>query len=267
MSRVLRVVLAAVAVIASASFMAEAVGQGVQAPTQGPRAGAPVRAAEAAPFAGDWAVTVGMNAFEATFAVSVKADAGKVTATVRSEGQPTTDVSDLSLSGRNLVLKYLATMGNNPIPAVLTLLDSQQWKLSASHSADNAATAASLRGWSSGVPQAPGMWFTIELPQAAAVTEVQFESAVSAGSGGRGRAGGQASGRGGAGPAPPSTDGTTWSTPVAEGKGGGPRTIISFAPVRAKFVRLTQTDAAPDAPAWSIRNLRIYEAPASTTKK
>jgi hypothetical protein len=84
MSRVLRSVLAAV-VIASASFMAEAVGQGVQAPTQGARAGAPVTAAEAAPSIGDWAVTVGMNAFEATFAVSVKADAGKVTATVRSE--------------------------------------------------------------------------------------------------------------------------------------------------------------------------------------
>jgi hypothetical protein len=116
------------------------------------------------------------------------------------------------------------------------------------------------------------MWFTIELPRAAAVTEVQFESAVSTGTGGRGGAGGQASGRGGAGTAPVagyprgyavqvSTDGTTWSRPVAEGKGGGPRTIISFAPVRAKFVRLTQTDAAPDAPEWSIRNLRIYEAP------
>jgi hypothetical protein len=37
--------------------------------------------------------------------------------------------------------------------------------------------------------------------------------------------------------------------------------------VRAKFVRLTQTDTAAAAPAWSIRNLRIYEAPASGTKK
>jgi mono/diheme cytochrome c family protein len=157
------------------------------------------------------------------------------------------------------------------------LLDSQQWKLSASHSADNAATAASLRGWTSGVPQVQGMWFTIELPQAAAVTEVQFESAVSAG---RGGAGGPAPGRGGAGTAAApvvgyprgyavqvSTDGTTWSKPVVEGRGDGPRTIISFAPVRVKFVRLTQTDAAADAPAWSIRNLRIYEAPANGTKK
>ena len=64
-----------------------------------------------------------------------------------------------------------------------------------------------------------------------------------------------------------SIDGTAWSKPVAEGKGGGPRTSISFAPVRANFVRLTQTGSEADAPAWSIRNLRIYEAPADSTKK
>ena len=58
-------------------------------------------------------------------------------------------------------------------------------------------------------------------------------------------------------------DGTTWSKPVAEGKGEGLRTTITFAPTRARFVRITQTDAVADAPAWSIRNLRIYEAPAA----
>ena len=150
------------------------------------------------------------------------------------------------------------------------MLDSQQWKMTASHGSDTAAGAASLRGWSTGAPQAQGMWFTVELPQAAAVTELQFDSAVSSGRGGRG---GPAAGRGGAvAAAPPvvgyprsysvevSADGATWSKPVAEGKGSGPRTSISFAPVRAKFVRLTQMASEADAPAWSIRNLRIYEA-------
>ena len=47
------------------------------------------------------------------------------------------------------------------------------------------------------------------------------------------------------------------------GKGERPRTTITFAPARAKFVRITQTESAADAPAWSIRNLRVYEAPAS----
>jgi mono/diheme cytochrome c family protein len=161
------------------------------------------------------------------------------------------------------------------------LLDAQQWKLTASHGSNSAAGASSLRGWSTGAPQAQGMWFTVELPQPATVTELQFDSAVAAGRGGRGGPGAPAAaGRGGPGGATApvvgyprgysvqvSTDGATWSQPVAEGKGGGPRTVISFAPVRAKFVRLTQTGSDADAPAWSIRNLRIYEAPADSTKK
>jgi putative membrane-bound dehydrogenase-like protein len=151
------------------------------------------------------------------------------------------------------------------------LLDVQQWKLTASHGAESAPGAATLRGWSSATPQAPGMWFAVELPQPAVVTEVQFDSNMASGRGGRG-------GRGAppAGPAPTpvigyprgytvqvSVDGKTWSKPVAAGKGEGQRTTITFAPTRARFVRITQTDAALDAPAWSIRNLRIYEAPAA----
>jgi len=101
------------------------------------------------------------------------------------------------------------------------------------------------------------MWIAVELPQSAMVTEVQFESNVSGG--GRGR--------GGAPQAPVigfprgysvqvSTDGKTWSKPVAEGKGDGVRTTIAFAPVRATFVRITQTDTVADAPAWSIKSLK-----------
>ncbi len=40
-------------------------------------------------------------------------------------------------------------------PRCRALLDAQQWKLTASHGAETAAGAASLRGWSSGAPQAP----------------------------------------------------------------------------------------------------------------
>ena len=43
--------------------------------------------------------------------------------------------------------------------------------------------------------------------------------------------------------------------------------IITLPPTRAKFVRITQTETAADAPPWSIRNLRIYEAPAASAKK
>jgi mono/diheme cytochrome c family protein len=155
-------------------------------------------------------------------------------------------------------------------------LDAQNWKLTASHSGDMAAGAATLRGWSSAAPQAAGMWLTVELPQPVMVTEVQFDSNMMSGRGG-GRGG-----RGAAGPAPApapvigyprgysvevSADGTSWGKPVATGKGEGLRTTIAFAPARAKFVRITQTDTVADAPAWSVRNLRVYEAPSSTLRK
>ena len=157
-------------------------------------------------------------------------------------------------------------------------LDAQQWKLTASHGNDTAAGAASLRGWSSGVPQAAAMWFTVELPQPALVTELQFDSTMISGRGaGGGRGAATATATATATPAPVigyprgytvqvSEDGKTWGEPVAAGKGEGLRTTITFAPARAKFVRITQTDVAPGTPAWSIRNLRIYEAPSSGRK-
>jgi hypothetical protein len=54
-----------------------------------------------------------------------------------------------------------------------------------------------------------------------------------------------------------SSDGREWSPPIAEGHGGGRRTIISFAPVTARFFRITTIALEPDLPAWSIRNLRV----------
>lgn len=151
------------------------------------------------------------------------------------------------------------------------------WKLSASHNNPTAADALTIRPWSTGRPQQAGMWLQVELPQAVALTEVEFQSspvapqdqpavpgAPTRSGGGRGLPGAPA-------PAPPpqafprgyrvqvSMDGTTWSKPVAEGTGSGRRTDISFAPVRAKFVRITQTATDTEAP-WSVERLRLYEA-------
>jgi hypothetical protein len=171
-------------------------------------------------------------------------------------------------------------------PTLPRVLEAQPtWKLTASHSSDTAAAALTLRAWNSGAPQAAGMWFQVELPQPAMVTEIQFDSpgARAGGAGARGAAGvpgtpqgpggpGGFGGFGGATPAPPtptyphgyrvqvSMNGTTWSAPVAEGKGSGTRTIVSFKPVQAKFVRITQTDTVENPTNWSINNLRILEA-------
>jgi mono/diheme cytochrome c family protein len=106
----------------------------------------------------------------------------------------------------------------------------------------------------------------------------------------RGAGGGRTAGGRQAGPPPPrprhgfprgynvevSTDGRMWAA-VAGGtdtwhdvvmlSSGGTgvqesvaTTAIPFAPVQAKFVRITQTASTENAPAWSIQSLRLYEA-------
>jgi mono/diheme cytochrome c family protein len=160
-----------------------------------------------------------------------------------------------------------------------------RWKASASHNAERACSGLTLAAWTTGAPQEPGMWFQVELPEAATIEEVQFDSGPPGGRGairppaGRGGSAGRgAAGRGapptagGRGQAPVfgsfpiayriqvSTDGTTWSKPVAEGAGSAATTIATFAPVRAKFVRVTQTGTGEQAPPWSVLNFQVYAA-------
>jgi hypothetical protein len=143
--------------------------------------------------------------------------------------------------------------------SVPTLLVKDGWTATASHNPATARGALSLTSWNAGAPQTAGMWFQVELPEAATIAELQFESPAPGGRGGRGRGAAPA-----AAPAPTypraytvavSTDGRTW-TDVAHGTGSGDASVISFAPTRSTFVRLTLT--ASDAATWTIRNLRLY---------
>ena len=173
------------------------------------------------------------------------------------------------------------------LPAALDVLPT--WKATASHNPATATGAFSFATWTSGAPQAPGMWFQIELPEPIIVTEIQFAS-----TGGFGGGGGRGRGRGGAAPgpgaaAPPaqptaptpapapiapapgsggthprayrievSIDGASWS-PVAEGQGTPGSNAIAFAPVQARFVRITQTATVENAPSWSMQRLRLFK--------
>jgi hypothetical protein len=129
-----------------------------------------------------------------------------------------------------------------------------QLKVSASVNGATAQNALTLRGWNTGGPQTAGTWLQIELTSPALVTEVAFDSPVDW----FGAAGTAARGRAGATPteAPPiltfplgysvasSMDGVTWSKPLAVGKGATARTSVTFAPTRARFLRITETDTA-----------------------
>jgi hypothetical protein len=148
--------------------------------------------------------------------------------------------------------------------------------VTASHNAPTAGNATTLRPWSSGYAQQPDMWVQIELPQPTLVAGVVFESPAAivdttpAVPGAPTRTG--IGGRGGPAPQPAfprgyevvvSGDGTTWSKPLAQGQGKGIVNEISFAPARAKYVRIRQTGTAADAP-WTLRRLRVLEVPAQS---
>jgi mono/diheme cytochrome c family protein/glucose/arabinose dehydrogenase len=147
------------------------------------------------------------------------------------------------------------------------LMENQsEWKATASHNPESAVNGLNGTGttrWATSVPQEPGMWFQIELPRPVTVAELILETSI------RGQAGIAemfASARGGTIPAispasyrlQVSMDGTTWSDPVAEGTGAFPTTIISTKPVRAKFLRITQTGTMPNKLGWGIQRIKIY---------
>jgi mono/diheme cytochrome c family protein len=152
------------------------------------------------------------------------------------------------------------------------LVPSESWKVTASHEGHpnpqpnaeggynyvgNAAGALTFLGWTTGVPQQAGMWLQLELPAPVMLTEIRFASSTIGG----GQGGTPASTFPRAYRVQVSSDGETWSQPIAEGEGVPGTTVISFAPTSAKFVRITQTATVSDAPPWSMRLLRLYEAP------
>ena len=107
------------------------------------------------------------------------------------------------------------------------------------------------------------MWYQIELPQPTTIAEIIVDASMGggfAGFGGRGTGGMPAFGMS-AYRLHVSMDGTTWSPPVAQGRGETPSTQMTFAPVPAKFVRITQTGTARNNEWWGVQQVRIYQTP------
>ena len=91
----------------------------------------------------------------------------------------------------------------------------------------------------------PGMWFAIDLPTVREVSGLQLETLASPmdyPDGYEVRV---------------STDGQTWSDPVAKGRGPGPMTEIYFKTVKARHIKITQTGRRPGK-FWSIHELQVY---------
>ncbi len=130
------------------------------------------------------------------------------------------------------------------------LANRAQWKVTASH--NSAGAGAAIDGkldsrFDTKVSQTPGMWFQIELPEETAISAIQLDAGKSVNDYPRGYE------------VILSADGTTWSKPVAKGKGDGPVTEIAFAPAKTKFIKITQTGAV-NGLFWSIHELQIFAA-------
>ena len=122
------------------------------------------------------------------------------------------------------------------------------WKLSASHKAVDCGKAVDGNAgtrWSTGAPMKGGEWFMIELPAETDIAGVALDSQ---------------------GNSPDharkykielSSDGMQWNPPAAEGSGATVTEIIFKAPLKGRFVRITQTGGATNY--WSINELVLLK--------
>jgi O-glycosyl hydrolase len=99
--------------------------------------------------------------------------------------------------------------------------------------------------WTTGAAQANGQTFTVDLGSARTVNALELDVAANTGDHPRGWS------------LATSTNGTTWSSPVAVGTGFGPSTQANFPAVSTRYLRITQTGTA-SSNYWSIAELRVY---------
>ena len=81
----------------------------------------PATPENAASFIGDWTLAVEGAQGPAQIALTVKIDAGKVVASLAMGGQGGQAITDVSLNGKTLVLKYFIDYQGNSIDAVASL--------------------------------------------------------------------------------------------------------------------------------------------------
>ncbi|NOX22654.1 MAG: cellulase family glycosylhydrolase [Actinobacteria bacterium] len=133
-----------------------------------------------------------------------------------------------------------------------TALNRIGWSASASvteagSSAANAIDGTASTRWSTGTAQTAGQWFQVDMGSNQSIGQVTIETRSSD----KWDYPNQFK-------VETSTDGTTW-TQVADGPGFGWKRPISFDGVTVRYVRITQTGAAPEW--WTIGELNIYAAP------
>ena len=122
------------------------------------------------------------------------------------------------------------------------------WRLNASLKKEDCSKAVDNNTgsrWTTAAPMKGGEWFTIELPTEENIAGLALDS----------QANNQDFPR--KYKIELSSDGTQWNPPVAQGVGSTVTEIIFKAPQKARFVRITQLDSAPNA--WGINELVLFK--------
>jgi hypothetical protein len=147
------------------------------------------------------------------------------------------------------------------------LIPQDDWKITASHTASariggtaSPNSAFNFEGWTTGEQQREGMWFQVELPEPAMLTELHFTAPPIR--------------RGWRPGSPPpiqtypraykvqvSLDGEDWGPAVAAGPCDDADNIITFQPVKAKYLRITQTgsvEGEKEKAPWAMKELKLF---------
>jgi hypothetical protein len=129
-------------------------------------------------------------------------------------------------------------------------LDPAGWQFSASSDSGNARSAVdgnTASRWATRTVQRPGQFFQIDMQQRQRFNQITLKTDGNPFDYPRGYV------------VRISDDGANWSGPIANGAGNSATTVISFAPLDARFIRIEQT-GSDNARWWSIHELLIKKA-------
>lgn len=95
------------------------------------QAGTQVSAADAAPFLGDWTLTLQGPNGPGNFDLTVKVDKEKVVGEISNPQMPAQPITDISKVDKSLMLSYSFTWEGNPVGAVVSLIPAAEGKVNA----------------------------------------------------------------------------------------------------------------------------------------
>ncbi|MEC0269476.1 discoidin domain-containing protein [Paenibacillus anseongense] len=145
----------------------------------------------------------------------------------------------IRLSGTNEVSQPAAAIATDSVA-----LDRKDWEVTSSSGKPQGAIDGNIYSrWDTGVAQAPGQFYQVDMKTATTINRIRLRSEGSPNDYPRKYE------------VYVSTDGYTWSQPIATGSGSS-ILDINFSPTYARFVKIIQTMKAGNF--WSIHDLQIY---------